>query len=311
MKVKYRSKVWLFCLLLLPPVVRAQPVVHATALVDSISSSGFYRIVLPPQFVAKCKFDLSDLRILKPDGGQVPYVLRTKLDDRLNAGYLPIPDPTIRRRDSSNKHSYYWLQYDDAYRIDRLSLIVSDPVLYKREVRILACKDSGDLVPVISVSIDPNDTAFRLPAIKTRTLVIDIANGDNPPLTINHVASAQSGIYILTYLLFISHYGYKFYSGLGDYGPPDYDLHFFTDSLRRHPRDLGLNPIVMESESGPSRRDSTLQQPRATGSKGSIPPNRKSGFLLWASLLIVLFILIYFSIRMVKAIGKKDSHDRL
>lgn len=124
-------------------------------------------------------------------------------------------------------------------------------------------------------------------------------------------ASAQSGIYILTYLLSISHYGYKLYSGLGDYGPPDYDLHFFTDSLRGHPRDLGLRPIVMESEPGPGRQDSTLQQPRATLNKSPIPVNQKSGFLLWGSLLIVLFILIYFSIRMVKAIGKKDTHDRL
>jgi hypothetical protein len=311
MKVRYRSKVWLFCLLLIPPVVWAQPVVRATALVDSISNSGFYRIVLPPQFVAKCKSDLSDLRILKPDAGEVPYVMVTKLDDRVNAVYLPIPDPIIRRRDSSNKHSYYWLQYEDEYRIDRLSLIVSDPVLYKREVRILAFKDPDDLIPVISVSINPHDTAFRLPAVKARTLVIDIANGDNPPLTIDHVASAQSEIYLLTYLLCISHYGYKLYSGLGDHGPPDYDLHFFTDSLRRHPRDLGLKPIVMESEPGTGRQDSTLQRLAMTSSKSSIPSNRRSGLLLWVSLFIVLIILTYFSIRMVKAIGKKDTHDRL
>jgi hypothetical protein len=33
--------------------------------------------------------------------------------------------------------------------------------------------------------------------------------------------------------------------------------------------------------------------------------------LLWSCLLVVSLFLIYFSIRMVNAIGKKDTHDRL
>jgi len=34
-------------------------------------------------------------------------------------------------------------------------------------------------------------------AVKAKTLLIDIANGDNAPLVIRRVVSAQSGIYLL------------------------------------------------------------------------------------------------------------------
>src|SRR5579863_6627562 len=159
---------------------QSEPGTRARALIDPVTTTGFYRIVLPPQLVAKCLADLSDLRIYKPDGTTVPYVLRTNVHDRLNAGYLALPDPSVQRKDSSNKHSYYRLQYDDAYRIDRLSLMISNPVLYKREMHISASRDNSEPVHVTRVSIDPHDTAFKLPSFKTRTLVIDIDNGDNP-----------------------------------------------------------------------------------------------------------------------------------
>jgi hypothetical protein len=243
MKQKFRTRGWVSMgLLSLPTVIWSQPEPASTAraLVDPITKTGFYRIVLPPRLVSNCQADLSDLRIFKPDGTTVPYVLRTNAQDPLNAGYLALPDPSIRRSDSSNKHSYYWLQYDDAYRIDRLSLMIADPILYKREVRVMAYMDSTGPVPVTSLSIDPHDTAFRLPSVKARSLVIDIDNGDNPPLSITRVASAQSGIYILTYLEAITHIDYELLTGHGGDGPPDYDLHYFTDSLSRHPLDIVL-----------------------------------------------------------------------
>ncbi|HET6254465.1 MAG TPA: hypothetical protein VFE32_10340 [Puia sp.] len=342
MKIKFRLRRQVLCgLLFLPaaavqmPVaahaqvaVRAQrePGVRSWSRLDTVEKTGFYRIVLPPRLVAKCRADLSDLRILKPDGTMVPYVLRTNMHDPLNAGYQPLPDPSIQREDSSNKHSYYRLRYDDAYRIDRISLMVSDPILYKRDVRVTAYVDSSGAyvdssgtyedragnTPVASVSIDPYDTVFRLPGVKARVLVIDIANGDNPPLTITRVASAQSGIYLLTYLTAISHYGYELYTGLGDYGPPDYDLHYFTDSLSRHPIDIGLQQIHLEVRRAAGGQDTAVKEARASGKdvkngKGEKKADRSGGVLLWALVAVILLLLLYVSVKLARAVDQKGK----
>src|SRR5580658_4169286 len=309
MRRKFRNSGWVTLgLLLMSTVVKAQlePETRATAMVDPITASGFYRIVLPPQLVAKCQADLSDLRIYKPDGTTVPYVLRTSTHDRLNAGYQALPDPSIQRKDSSNKHSYYHLQYDDSYRIDRLSLTISDPILYKREIHIMAYRDSTDAVPVTSISIDPHDTAFRLPSVKARNLIIDIDNGDNPPLNITRVSSAQSEIYILTYLEYYSRVGFQLQTGHGEYGPPNYDLHYFTDSLSRHPLDIGLQAILIDKLPQPAR-DTTAKTAIRTARSGSpVPANRKDAFFLWSILVIILLLLLYVSVKLARAIDKKD-----
>jgi len=315
MKKKYRIRGLLACGLLgLSAVTQAQQQPSVTARVDSVNRTGFYRIVLPPQLVANCRPDLSDLRIYKPDGTTVPYVLRTAIHDKMNADYLPLPDPSISQKDSNNKHSYYRLQYDDAYRIERLSLIVSNPILYKRTVRIMAEEDSTGDKPVTCVSIDPKDTVFLLPAVKAKTLLIDIANGDNAPLVIRRVVSAQSGIYLLAYLL--AGEGNRYELGAGDSreGPPDYDLHYFTDSLQQHPFDIGLQPVKLRT--GTALAGSTIKQAAGaggpvSGAGGASAAGRKSGLLLWSILIFILLMLTFVSIKLARAVSQKEKHDRL
>jgi hypothetical protein len=314
MKKKYRIKGLLACGLLgLSAVAQAQQQPSVTARVDSVTRTGFYRIVLPPQLVANCRPDLSDLRIYKPDGTTVPYVLRTAIHDKMNAGYLPLPDPTVSQKDSSNKHSYYRLQYADAYRIERLSLIVSNPILYRRTVRIMAEEDSTGDKPVTCVSIDPKDTVFLLPAVKAKTLLIDIANGDNAPLVIRRVVSAQSGIYLLAYLL--AGGGNRYELGAGDSieGPPDYDLHYFTDSLQQHPFDIGLQRVRLRAgrASGQKKRVKQAAGAEVSGQDGASAAGRKSGLLLWSILIFILLMLTFVSIKLARAVSQKEKHDRL
>jgi hypothetical protein len=323
MKKNYRIKGLLVCgLLCLSAVARAQPqpsvtaeglTIPVTAQVDSVPRTGFYRIVLPPHLVAKCRPDLSDLRIYKPDGTTVPYVLRTAIHDRMNAGYLPLPDPMISQKDSSNKHSYYRLRYDDTYRIERLSLIVSNPILYKRTVRIMAEEDSTGDKPVTCVSIDPKDTVFLLPAVKAKTLLIDIANGDNAPLVIREVVSAQSGIYLLAYLLAGEGNRYELGAGDSTEGPPDYDLHYFTDSLQQHPFDIGLQPVRLRTgwAFGQKAPAKLATGSTASGQDGISAGGRKSGLLLWSILIFILLMLTFVSIKLARAVSQKEKHDRL
>ena len=313
MKKNYRINGFLVCGLLWLSAVRAQPQPYVTAPLDSVARTGFYRIVLPPQLVAKCRPDLSDLRIYKPDGTTVPYVLRTAIHDRMNAGYLPLPDPMISQKDSSNKHSYYRLRYDDTYRIERLSLIVSTPILYKRTVRIMAEEDSTGNKPVTCVSIDPKDTVFLLPAVKAKTLLIDIANGDNAPLVIRKVVSAQSGIYLLAYLLTGEGSSYELGAGDSIEGPPDYDLHYFTDSLQQHPFDIGLQPVRLRAgwAAGQKARVKQATGGTASGQNGVSAGGRKSGLLLWSILIFILLMLTFVSIKLARAVSQKEKNDRL
>jgi hypothetical protein len=319
MKKNYRIKGLGVCgLLWLSIVVRAQPqpsataedpAISATARVDSVARTGFYRIVLPPQLVAKCRPDLSDLRIYKPDGTTVPYVLRTAIHDRMNAGYLPLPDPMISQKDSSNKHSYYRLRYKDAYRIERLSLVISNPILYKRTVKIMAEVDSTGDMPITCVSIDPKDTVFLLPAVKAKTLLIDIADADNAPLVIRKVVSAQSGIYLLAYLLAGSEY--ELAAGERIEGPPDYDLHYFTDSLQQHPFDIGLQPVRLRAGAASGQKARVKQAAGDAAGTGGPAAGRKSGLLLWSILIFILLMLTFVSIKLARAVSQKEKHDRL
>jgi hypothetical protein len=266
----------------------------AGALLDTVKKTGFYRIVLPPQLVASCRSDLADIRIGRPDGSIIPYVLHTDAGSVLNAGYFPLPDPMIRQKDSSNKHSYILLTFPDAYRIERLSLVVQNPILYKRTAQVTDVDASPGTAAVVTISIDPNDTTFRIPAVKTRHLLIDIMNKDNAPLTISRVATAQSGVYVIAHLE--QYREYEVTGGDSLASPPDYDLHYFTDSLREPPLDIAVTSI---------HRKEPGKAPARVGES-----NRWT-ILLWSALVLVLLLLIYLSVKMVRAIAKKEPNDRL
>ncbi|MBS1662939.1 MAG: hypothetical protein JST68_17975 [Bacteroidetes bacterium] len=283
-------------------VCRAQtPIVGAP--LDTVRENGFYRVILPPDLIARCKADFSDLRLYRFNHGFVPYVLKEGMADPL---YLPVPDPQIKQRDSSNKHSYISLQYADTYRIDKLSFIISHPALYKRKVRISNPDDSSGTPLEAITDIDPRDTVFRIPPVKAKRLLIDISNADNEPLIIDRVSSFQVPVYILTIL----EKGKEYELEAGDWSAvkPDYDLHYFTDSFKMPPYSIAAKTIYYKKAAvGPAR---SLDD-AAAKIKDSASGNTRSGILLWSVIVLVLLLLIYISVKMVKAIAKKEIDDRL
>lgn len=265
----------------------------ASMAVDSVPAAGIYRIVLPPSFVARCAPDLADVRIIDENGREAPYVLKADAQDRFNAGYLAIPDPRILERDSSNRHSYYVLNYGDTYRIDRLSLVITRPALYKRTAVILTVPEPGSEVTVATITIDPADSVFRLPQVKADRLLIDVANQDNAPLAIARVATAQSGIYLLTYLE--RGYAYRLMAGDARASAPEYDLHYFTDSTLLPPVTIGLGPL--QHAIAKPRRD--LSEKRSDQKRGLL--------LLWGVITVILLLLLFVSVKLARAIDKKGK----
>jgi hypothetical protein len=292
MRRKFRNSRWLTAFLLLASVVcTAQyhgPGVFAA--IDSVAKGGFYRVVLVPRFVAQCRADLSDIRIYDQYGQETPYVLKSDAhDDSLNAGMLAIPDPEISRKDSSNRHTYYRLQFDAAYRMDRLSFVIRQPVLYKRQAVISTLNDTT-AQEVQTITIDPKDTAFQIPPVKAKCLLIDVANEDNAPLGIGRVATAQSGIYLVS--LFQPDRRYELTAGDRVISAPDYDLHYFTDSMKTVPALVGLGPLRQIGEEYPK-----ISVKQSGGRPGLL--------LLWSMVAVILVLLIFVSVKLARAIDKR------
>jgi hypothetical protein len=284
----------------------AQGVFSCRATLDTVKEDGFYKIVLPPKLIAKCRGDLGDLRIAGSGGKPVSYVLK---DPSAVAGvlgqWIDLPEGKMQQRDSGNKHSYIVLQYPEAFEIDSLTLTIANPLYYKREARVSAEGTApGEWALAADITIDPQHRGFRIPTVKAYRLLIDISNEDNSPLLITGVAARQSARYLLAYLQ--SGTAYYVLGGNPQATRPRYDLSYFTDSMSRAPRELSIDSLQYAYN-----RELPDVEAITTDHMTTTSHINRPSLLLWVSLFIVLFILTYFSIRMVKAIGKKDTHDRL
>ena len=287
----------------------AQGVFTYKAALDTITKDAFYEIELPPALVAKCRGDLGDLRILGPGKRFVAYVLK---DPSTSAEgekkYAVLPDAVLQK-DSGNRHSYLTVEYPEAYQIDWLSFVIRSPVYYRRTAQVAVEGASpGEWVKLDDVVLEPSHHTFAIPNVKTRRLRIDIANADNAPLVISEVACYQSGRSLLAYLQ--AGFGYEVLAGNAQAKAPEYDLKYFTDSV--HGSIQVLKPGEIKMLKSLDRADLVRLRPGVTdmGSEENAKTGR-GALVLWGSLLIVLLVLIYFSVRMVRAIAQKDKHDRL
>jgi hypothetical protein len=216
----------------------------------------------------------------------------------------PIPGAEMAQKDSSNKHPYISVEFPEAYAIDWIGLLIHSPLFYKRQLQILAEGSAGEWVVITGTDIDPTKKLFKVPALKTRRLHIDIANADNAPLVIGEVVCFQTTRYLLAYLR--AGESYRLFTGNVQAVAPDYDLKYFTDSLKTTRGQLSIDSLQRIG----SQDQPVAMTPIETTKETSVHKDR-SGLLLWGCLLAVLLFLVYFSIRMVKAIAKKDAHDRI
>jgi hypothetical protein len=290
------------CLLLISLNCQGQDSFRYQAAVDTVGTTGFYAIGLSPELLAKSNASLSDLRLRNAQGHFVPYVLSPMIPGMDSGGIRRLPDPVFRQKDSSNRHSYLDLEWLEDYRIEKLSLEISEPVLFKRMVSVYAGEPGGSYSLVEQLSIEPHKTMFGMPVVKSRKLRIDIANADNAPLKVRGIFAWQDIVHMVSFLQGSS--TYEILTGENNAIAPEYDLHFFTDSMTQKPKELGIGAIREVKLADIAATAPVAGQSKAQG-------DVRESVLLWGCLLAVLLFLIYFSIRLVKAIGKKDTHDRL
>jgi hypothetical protein len=287
------------------------------AFLDTVRADGFYRILLTPELIVKCRPDLGDIRILGPNQRFVPYVLEGPgAANDPGTQWRAIPGAEMAQKDSINKHTYVTVTWPEAYEIDIVIFNVGSPVFFKREAEIRAeGPKPGEWTKVSTVTVDPKHLMLKIPTVRTRRLWIDIDNADNAPLALNEVAGLEAARFLLAYLR--PGFTYQVFAGNAQVSPPDYDLKYFTDSVKGTAPTLlldSLQRIGIVDQPKVINGVSPAQPPVSNGktpASSSASPRESSILLLWSVIFVVLLLLIYFSVKMVRAIAQKDTHDRL
>jgi hypothetical protein len=249
-------------------------------------------------FVQSISFPSSSyhyFKIILDDKGLLPlHILKAGIYARSFAigRYQDVPDPAIRQKDSNDKHSYIELFYKEAYRIDKLDLGIKGPALYKRDLRIYD-NDVAGMPLAMKAVLDPLNTSFRIPAVKSSRLLIEISNEDNTPLVIQRAATSQLDQYLLAYLQPGIHY--RIVAGNVLAKAPQYDLKYFVDSLTRDVQEVGTGALqTIAGDNGPA-----------------FAGKDHSAVLLWSIIGGMLVLLVFLSVKMLTAVTKNDAPDRL
>ncbi|HEV2482539.1 MAG TPA: hypothetical protein VGS79_22900 [Puia sp.] len=286
--------------------VAAQGTFTYSANVDTVKRDGFYEIVLTPELVAKCRADMGDLRIWGPDKRFVSYATKDSQEARMPTAAMAITEAQMVQKDSSDRHSYLTVTFPEAYSIDWVGFAIRNPAFFKRSLQILAeGTHPGEWAAISDANLDPERQLFRIPTVKTRRLRIVVANADNAPLEVSNITCYQTSRYLVAWLR--AGKAYRLYAGNAQATVPDYDLKYFTDSLKATPQILSVHSLQRIDV----RDQPVVQTPAAPAGEVTAAGKDHSGILLWSCLSVVLLFLIYFSVRMVKAIAKKDAHDRI
>jgi len=203
--------------------------------------------------------------------------------------YDEIPTPVIIQKDSSDKKSYVYQQFDDSYEIDKLNLSFSGIEYFKRPIFIY---DKNTLNSPLSTDtiLSGRQASIELSG-KTNRLLVVISNGDNIPLTAIKADAFQLHTSVTAYL--DAGKKYTLYFGDSSAIAPSYDLQYFDDSIAND-----IQPLVVKNFERIS-----------VASTKKTDDNHSSKWLLWTIIIAVLLLLLYFSYKMITDIQNKTNKD--
>jgi hypothetical protein len=207
--------------------------------------------------------------------------------------YLKIAGGTIQQKDSAGVSSIL-LRLNDYYQINKLQLTIKGQKFYKRNIAIYEI--DGKIRNRVSDTVVSSSNAAELYlSAKTDKVLIEITNGDNPPLEVDHIDAYQLDQSVISYL----EKGREYHLLLGDPQAviPDYDLKFFADSVQHQLKkithtQIGKNPLFKIKS-------------RAKLEKRS----KWSEWLLGFSVTIAIVLLIALTSRMVREVNKRKEEQ--
>ncbi len=203
--------------------------------------------------------------------------------------FLKIPSPIISQKDSSDKRSYIQLNFDNKYEINKINLDIEGPKYYKRKFAIFDGNKITD--PLFSEGYLFSDSANSfIGDVKNDQLLLLVDNDDDIPLKVKTAVAFQLNTFLLTYLKS----GEKYHLEFGDSAldAPKYDLQFFAGSIEKSPSEISVNNI-----------EKNFVIITANNSASSI----NHQLLLWIAIAIILFILCFFTFKMMKEVNKKNN----
>jgi hypothetical protein len=199
--------------------------------------------------------------------------------------YLPVLTGTFTR-ENTDKASYITIPLNDNYIVNRVNLSVTGPMLYQRDVSVYRADKYGRHF-ICSAEISSNKQDDILFSTRAAKLELQIDNGDNTQLAIAGVKVYQEERYIISYLE--KGKSYKLYTGDAQATLPEYDLKFFTDSIRNI-KEAGLGTLIANS----SYATTSTAKPDYTA-------------LIWVAIIIALLLLTLLTWKMVTEVNRKTG----
>jgi len=177
-----------------------------------------------------------------------------------------------------------WIHIDNPQRlhISHVGIQVKAPHYFKRQLDILA---NDFLIGNFTIASD-SIVNLSLPLLNDSVISIQIYNEDNPPLDIPSITTSQDPEQIIAYL--DSGKSYQLEMMSADARPPRYDLVNFKDSIPENIQQIGVSHIA-----------------RMTARQTVTPLVLLKNSWLWVTLGVVLIVLVFFTIRLTKEVGKR------
>jgi hypothetical protein len=254
------------------------------AALPAVSETGFYNIVLRPEFVAKSHdTTLGDVRIFNGETA-VSYILRH------DTQYAILPAPVITvRNDASSRETIIQLLFKEAHVTQQLKLTVNTPAFYKRSLYVTDDTSfTGHHEEFTAISGQPVSFKLLVP-LKTKQCYIIIKNEDNPPLQIAGVTALQKQVYLTAWLEKGKSYLLK--TGDPDLPAPVYDLPYFANKLPEkipsmETGNIKAIPAVIKNEPSP-----------ATETSSTI---FKSKAWIWTGIICIILLISLLTIRLLR-----------
>ncbi|MEO3405769.1 hypothetical protein AAFN85_17785 [Mucilaginibacter sp. CAU 1740] len=203
--------------------------------------------------------------------------------------YTPITPVKVVRADS-NRMTFVDIQLNDNYQVNRLHLNISAPKYYKRGITVHQFVNNGKEL-ISEAELSSTKTPDLLIAAKSNHLLIEINNGDNPPLSIGEVTAFQSDEYLVSYLE--AKQNYRLLAGDSSAVAPEYDLKFFTDSIKDN------IPAI--------KHDAVVKNEGYEVKVTEVKPDRTP--LIWAAIVVALGVLLFLTLKMTKEVKKKEGQE--
>ncbi|MBS1598167.1 MAG: hypothetical protein JST75_08065 [Bacteroidetes bacterium] len=263
--------------------------IHWFSIVENMSLGSRY-ITDKDSYIENIGFPLSGyryFRIIIYNGKNDPLNI-IAAGRYLSADSIPalplIDNPTLKytRKDSSDHASYINVFNPRAFHIDHISLLVKGPKFFRRHADVFLGQQA------IGNFIIATDSVFHfsLPVFNDSVFLIKIYNDDNPPLDIAGLSTAQGDEKIIAYLEPGKKYQMEMTNATATV--PHYDLEDFKDSIPVNIPELkfsDIEPIV----------DETVVKDKSIFTQ----------VWIWPVMVTVLLVLVLFTARLTKEVGKK------